>query len=312
MHTSETKLSTLIYHYLMVYIGWGTTFLALRNTVLDMPVTVGAAIRYSIAASLILMIKVLSGHSITFTRNQLLGASFTGLLMFGVAINLEATAMKELSSGIVCIIAASAPFGMALFNRLLGGKPITASELVGGIVAMSGVIFLAINQTEGQLQVERWGAFILCMGGMVFWSLGSVLNRHVPVPSDTRVLSALQLAAAGVFMALVAFANGDLEKVSAESFSSRFIFGTAYLVVLGGLLVIQSYNWLVKNQSVAKASSHAFVNPMIAVFVGYFLGGESLNAAILLSLLVVLVGTALMLFGWSGLINLCVRKTGGR
>ena len=272
----------------IIYFVWGSTFYAIRVGVSEVPPLSFASLRFLIAGLLVYG-WAFSHKERGPSPRQWLSVLVLAFLIFVIDYGLLFWAEQRVPSGIAAVMLATIPAFMALCEIIfLRTQKITlrlALALLAGIagvaVLMSRSIFL------GGAPVDTYGAIALIIGA-ISWSIASALARKLPLPSSKVMSSGAQMLAGGVLLAVVAAARGELPAFHASHVSSAAWIALVYLIFAGSIAGFTAYVWLLHHESPTKVGTYAYVNPVVAVLLGYWLGGEPLGPRTLLGGLCVL------------------------
>ncbi|MDX2139556.1 MAG: drug/metabolite exporter YedA [Chloroflexota bacterium] len=273
----------IIVSLLILYIVWGTTYLVIRFALEGFTPYWLMALRFLIAGGVLYIFLRLRGVP-NPTLKQWRSATIVGALLLGGGMGSVALAEESISSGLAAALVATAPLWAILYSRLWGRIP-ERSEWIGVIVGLVGVALLTL---EGNLQANPQGLLLLLIAPAL-WSLGSVWMKHLDMPADGFMGSAAEMLMGGLVLCGLALLRGEPFPTSPTPGS---IAALIYLIVLGSLLTMTAYTFLLRTVSPALATSYSFVNPAIALLLGVALGGEQLTGSALIALPVILVGVA--------------------
>lgn len=272
----------------IIYFVWGSTFYAIRVGVSEVPPLLLAAMRF-LAAGLLLFAWVAARGERAPTVRQWMSASVLAFLIFVCDYGLLFWAEQRVPSGIAAVILATIPAFMALSEIiLLRTQRLTfklAAALLAGIagvaVLMSHSIHIAGLGSLGGAPIDTAGAMALIIGA-ISWSVASALARKLPLPESKVMSSAAQMLLGGVMLALAATSRGELRGFHPLRVSSGAWIALLYLIFAGSIAGFTAYVWLLHRESPTKVGTYAYVNPVVAVIVGYWLGGEPLGARTIL------------------------------
>jgi drug/metabolite transporter (DMT)-like permease len=270
---------------LALYFIWGSTFLAMKFAIESFPPFMMAAIRFSVAGFLLYGILRLRGTPAP-TWKQWLGATAVGTLLLSVGNAGVAIAEQTVSSGVAALTIATVPLWMALFSGVWGHWP-TRREWTGIVVGTVGV---AVLSTGGALQASPWGTFLLLLAA-ASWAFGSVWGKRLAMP-EGAMASASQMLAGGIVLVIFSVLSG--ERVP-ETVSGKSVWAIVYLIVFGSFIAYSAYLFLLKAVRPALATSYAFVNPVVAMFLGVWLANETLGRVEYVALFIIIVGVLLVL-----------------
>jgi drug/metabolite transporter (DMT)-like permease len=224
------------------------------------------------------------------TRREWMSASLLALLIFVCDYGLLFWAEQRVPSGIAAVMLATIPVFMALSEIIfLRTQQLTVRLAVALLIGLCGVAVLMTRSLNlGGAPIDRMGAVALILAS-VSWSIASSLTRKLPLPSSKVMSSGAQMLAGGVFLTFVAGAFGEFRDFHPSNVSHAAWFSLLYLIVAGSIIGFTAYVWLIHHESPTKVGTYAYVNPVVAVLVGYFWGGEALGLRTILGSLLVLV-----------------------
>jgi drug/metabolite transporter (DMT)-like permease len=280
--------------FAIIYFVWGSTFLAIRIGVREVPPFLLAAMRF-LAAGAVLCAWMSARGERSPRTHQWLSAFLLALLIFVFDYGLLFWAEQRIPSGIAAVMMATIPVFMALSEIvLLRTQKLTVRLGVALLVGICGVaVLMSRTLNLGGAPVDRAGAIALIVGS-VSWSVASVLSRKLPLPESKVMSSGAQMLAGGVLLALAATALGEFHGFHPLSVSLGAWLALLYLIVAGSIVGFTAYVWLIHHESPTKVGTYAYVNPVVAVLIGYFLGGESLGLRTVLGTLLVLVSVVVI------------------
>jgi drug/metabolite transporter (DMT)-like permease len=280
--------------FAIIYFVWGSTFLAIRIGVHEVPPFLFAAMRFLIAGFVLYGWMIAKGER-SPNRRQWMSIFLLAFLIFVVDYGLLFWAEQRVPSGIAAVMMATIPVFMALSEILfLRTQRLTlrlASALLIGIAGVAVLMSHSLNL--GGAPVDTTGAVALIIGS-VSWSVASVLTRRLPLPPSKVMSSGAQMLAGGVLLALTATALGELRNFHPEAVSHGAWLALLYLIVAGSIIGFTAYVWLIHHESPTKVGTYAYVNPVVAVLLGYFLGGETLGLRTILGTMFVLISVVVI------------------
>jgi drug/metabolite transporter (DMT)-like permease len=280
--------------FAIIYFVWGSTYLAIRVGVREVPPFLLAAMRFLIAG-LVLYVWMIARGERSPTGRQWTSASLLAVLIFVLDYGLVFWAEQRVPSGITAVMMATIPAFMALSEIiLLRTQRLTLRLTLALLIGIGGVAVLMSRSVKlGGTPIDMLGAAALTVGSMS-WSVASVLTRKLPLPPSKVMSSGAQMLAGGVFLALTAAALGEFRDFHPWAVSRGAWLSLLYLIVAGSIIAYTAYVWLIHHESPTKVGTYAYVNPVVAVLVGYFLGGESLGLRTILGTLFVLISVVLI------------------
>lgn len=275
--------------FAIIYFVWGSTFLAIRVGVREVPPFLLAAMRF-LAAGLVLYLWMLVRGERSPSRREWMSASILAVLIFVFDYGLLFWAEQRVPSGVAAVMLATIPLFMALSEIIfLRTQRLTVRLAIALLVGIAGVAVLVSSSLNvGGAPIDRAGAIALLVAG-ISWSLASALSRKLPLPSSKVMSSGAQMFAGGVLLALAAAALGEFRDFHPSAVSRGAWFALLYLIVAGSIVAFTAYVWLLHHESPTKVGTYAYVNPVVAVLIGYFLGGEALGPRTILGTLFVLI-----------------------
>lgn len=287
-HSHPASWKTLL-AFAIIYFVWGSTFFAIRVGVSEVPPLLLAAIRFLLAGSILYAWVIVRGGRSPNLR-EWRSAFLLGLMIFVCDYGLLFWAEKRVPSGVAAVMLATIPVFMSLSEiALLRTQKMTVRLALAFLVGIGGVgVLMSHSMSLGGVPVDRLGAVAL-VAASVSWSVSSVLTRKIPLPKSKVMSSGAQMLAGGVLLTLAALALGEQRNFHAASVRPQAWFALGYLIVAGSIIGFTAYTWLLHHESPTKVGTYAYVNPVVAVVIGYFLGGEPLGLRTILGTLLVLV-----------------------
>lgn len=275
-----------------VYLVWGSTYLGIAVAERALPPLLMLGVRFLVAGGLLYLWARRRGE--TGERagiRQWRAAAVVGFLLLVVETGALAFAEKHVPTGLAALVVASVPLFMAIIDRAFFSIRITLLAGAGILAGLAGVGLLAGGGAGG---VNPLWALVL-LGGALSWAVGSAYARVAPLPGGSVLSAAMQMLSAGATLLVLSAAKGDLGHVHPGAFSFTSLGSIAYLVGFGSILAYTAYGWLLKNASTPLLSTYAYVNPAVAVLLGWMFAGEHLGAREAVAGVVVLASVALIL-----------------
>jgi len=293
---SETRPSTwkTLLAFSIIYFVWGSTFLAIRIGVHEVPPLLFAAMRFLVAGLVLFGWMMAKGESAP-SRREWFGATVMALLIFVGDYGLLFWAEQRVPSGIAAVMMATIPAFMALAEIVfLRSRQLTVSLAVALLIGIAGVAVLMSRSLDlGGAVIDSAGAVALIFGA-VTWSLASVLSKKLPLPGSKVVSSGAQMLVGGLMLAAVAAGRGELRQFHPTAVSRGAWIAMVYLIVMGSIVGFTAYVWLIHHESPTKVGTYAYVNPVVAVVLGYFVAGEAVGARTVVGTLCVLVSVVVI------------------
>jgi drug/metabolite transporter (DMT)-like permease len=275
--------------FAIIYFVWGSTFLAIRIGVREVPPFLLAAMRF-LVAGLVLYGWMLAHGEHSPTARHWISALFLALLIFVLDYGLLFWAEQRVPSGIAAVMMATIPVFMALFEIIfLRTQRLTLRLAFALLVGIGGVAVLMSRTLKlGGAPIDAAGALALIVAA-ISWSAASALTRKLPLPSSKVMSSGAQMLAGAVLLALTSGALGEFRNFHFSEVSRAAWLSLVYLIVAGSIIAFTAYVWLIHHESPTKVGTYAYVNPVVAVLLGYFFGGEALGLRTVVGTLFVLV-----------------------
>ncbi len=289
----RTQWKTLI-AFGIIYFVWGSTYFAIRVGVAQMPPLLMAAIRFTVAGLALTAWGLARGERLPSGR-QWAATALLGFLFFLVDYGFLFWAEQRVPSGMAAVILATIPAFTAISEILwLRTQRLTMRLGTALLIGLAGVVVLVDPSLGvGGRPVYLLGAAGLIVGALS-WSTGSVLTRLLPLP-DSKVMSAgTQMLAGGLLLGVAAGVLGEGHHFRAQAVSTGAWLALLYLIVAGSIVAFTAYTWLIHHESPTKVGTYAYVNPVVAVVVGYLLGGEALNLRTVLGTVLIIVSVLII------------------
>lgn len=279
---------------LVIYLVWGSTYLAIRVGVETIPPFLMAGVRYS-AAGGILFVWLLARGARRPDRREWTSALFLGALLLLGGNGLVTWAEQWIPSSTAALVITSTPLWMAIFDWLFFGGSRPSKRMTAGIVlGFVGVVLLIEAPKEDSS--APWLALAAMCGATMSWTLGSLFSRRTRHVDPPLLTTALQMLCGGGLMLVTGVALGEVNRLDLSAISWPSWFSLAYLTIFGSLLAFTTYMWLLRVARPAIVSTYAYVNPLVAVVVGAGLGGEPVTAN--LGVATAMIVSAVALVAW--------------
>jgi drug/metabolite transporter (DMT)-like permease len=272
-----------------VYLVWGSTYLAIRVMVETVPPLLGAGARFTLAGGVMLLVLSFR-RSIRPTRDQLLSALLVGTLLTGANAVITVAEM-DVPSALAALLVASIPLWVIVFRRIAGdaiGRASVAAVLVG----FAGVALLVKpGEQSGEATVIGLAACVFAAG---MWAAGSFASPRLRLPGDPLVSTGWQMLLGGLVCSASGLIAGEAPDVDLGAFSVRSVVAFAYLVVFGSWLAFSAYAWLLQNAPISKVATYAYVNPVVAIVLGWLILDELITPVTLIGAAIIVVSVAMV------------------
>jgi len=288
---SRTSLAVA---FATIYLVWGSTYLGIRVAVETLPPFLMAGARFVVAGA-VLAGWLAATRGFRATARQWRDNAIIGTFLLLGGNGLVAWAEQFIPSGLTALLIGSTPLMMVLTEWAWpGGHRPTAITGAGLFLGLAGVAWLAApweNTASGGL---HFGGVAAIVAASVFWAFGSIYGRRIRQPTDPLTASALQMLGGGVALLLAASVHGDLAAFSLAAVSARSWLAVAYLILVGSLVGFSTFVWLMKHSTPARVSTYAYVNPVVAVFLGWLILGEPVSPRTLAAAAVIVASVAII------------------
>jgi drug/metabolite transporter (DMT)-like permease len=293
-YRAEASRWKVVLAFGLVYVFWGSTYLGIDIAVQSIPPALMCAVRFAIAGVIMLAVCGLTGRRVFYSPRQIALASTVGvLLLMGGNLTLS-YAELSVSTGLAALIVAVTPLWfLVLDSMLLGHHRISGRGKAGLALGVVGLLVLFYPELRSQTAMGRkelWASVSL-LGGSFSWALGSVLSKRWQTGMDPFSSTGWQITAAAVANFIFALLAGDFSRVV---WTRRGIGAVAYLIVCGSWIGYTAYIWLLEHVPTSKVSTYAYVNPVVAVFLGWLVLHERVNGFILAGTAVVVLSVILV------------------
>jgi drug/metabolite transporter (DMT)-like permease len=278
----------------IVYVVWGSTYLAIRVGVRDLPPGVLAGGRYLIAGLLLFPVALRSGPPDLRARDrprpaQWAACTAVGLLLLVMGNGGVTVAEQTVPSALAAVLVATVPLWMVVFGIVLRGERITVLVATGLLIGLGGVVVLADGASRG----GHLTGILIALGAAAAWALGSVWGHQLPVPQRALLAAAMQMLVAGVVLLAAGAISGEFDHLHWSRVGTTSWLALAWLVVPGSILAFTAYGYALAHLPLATVSTYAYVNPLVAVLLGTMLLNEPFTARTALGTALVVGSVAL-------------------
>jgi drug/metabolite transporter (DMT)-like permease len=275
---------------LAVYIVWGSTYLGIRFAIESIPPFLHAGIRFLISAALILGWRFFLSRDERPTLRQWRDAGIVGLFLLVGGNGLVSWAEQTVDSGIAALIVGTTPLWLTLFEAIRpGGIRPGWMAIAGLVVGFVGIAILINPETlaGAAFRIDLWGAGALVMA-TILWASGSIYARSADVPKSGLMFTGMQMAVGSVGLFIVSILSNELSSFSLRDVTTTSWLGLAYLILFGSLVGFVAYGWLLRNAPISLVATYAYVNPLVAMFLGAWLANEILTGRVFVAALVII------------------------
>jgi drug/metabolite transporter (DMT)-like permease len=277
-----------------VYLIWGSTYLAIRVMVETVPALLGGGARFVVAGAALLGVLTLRGGiaRARLPREMVLRVALVGTLLAAGGNGLVTIAEKHVPSGLAALLVASTPLWIVVFRSLFHDRP-TRATLAGVAIGFVGVALLLLpgNRPQG----VPLGGTLLILLAAASWGMGSFVSQRVTMPADPLVSTAWQMLFGGAVMLVAALLAGQATHIDLGSFSAKSVWALVYLVVIGSLVAYSAYTWLLQHAPISQVSTYAYVNPMVAVVLGWAILNEHIPPMTVVASAIIVFAVAMII-----------------
>jgi drug/metabolite transporter (DMT)-like permease len=276
-----------------IYVVWGSTYLGIMVAIETLPPLLMSAARFLVAGAILYAFAIRRGDRSGDrpTPRQWVAAAVVGGALLLAGNGGVALSEQYIDSGVAALLVATIPLWMAALDRLLNGRRLSWTGLLGLVVGLGGVALLVGPSGAGP--IDGVGA-ALALAAAFAWAWGSLYARDASLPARPLVGAGMQMLAGGALLVVAGAATGEFGQVDLGAVSARSLLAVAYLVVFGSVIAYSAYVWLLKNASTSLVSTYAYVNPVVAVILGALFLAEPVTPRMLLAGLAIVASVALI------------------
>ena len=270
----------------IVYVVWGSTYLAIRVMVETMPPLLSGGVRHVVAGAIIFAILLLRRGPGAFRlrRSELIGGAIVGLLLLLGGNGLVVLGEREVPSGLTALIVAVVPLCVVVL-RVMFREKIASGTILGVVAGFIGVAILIVPEgITGRVDVV---SMLMIVGAAISWSIGSYMSRRLDMPHDPLASTGVQMLVGGVALLATGALTG--ENIQPDQFSTESLLSLGYLILFGSVLAYTAYTWVLIHASVSRVSTYAYINPVVAVFLGWLLLRETVDLTMIIGAAVIIV-----------------------
>jgi drug/metabolite transporter (DMT)-like permease len=277
-----------------IYLIWGSTYLAIRYAVETIPPFLMMGMRHIAAGSTLYAWTRLRGVPAPRLREWFYPV-IVGTILFVGGHGTLAWAEETIPSGIAALLVATQPMFILLLSWGWGTeKAFTSRALAGVALGFAGVgVLFGPDMLHHSRALNLWGALAV-LGGTFAWAVGTICMRKVKMPSSSILSSAMQMLAGGISLTVIGTFLGETRGFHFSQVTTRSWLATAYLAVFGSLVAFTAYTWLHTVERPSRVATYAYVNPVVAVLLGWAVGGETIGGFTVVAMVVILIGVALV------------------
>jgi len=290
-HAPEWQVWTAL---LIVYVVWGSTYLAISVVVDTMPPLLTAGTRHLVAGTILfgLLIARRGASALRLSRREWLGAGFVGLALLLGGNGLVVLGERDVPSGLTALIIAIVPLFVVMLRRTFGER-VPLGTFVGVATGFAGVAVLIVpHGINGDVSML---GMLMLLGAALSWAIGSYFSKRVTLPHDPISSTGAQMLVGGSGLLVVGVLSGELGLARVDQFSTASVVALLYLIVFGSVLAYTAYTWLLQHASVSRVATYAYVNPVVAIFLGALLLNEKIDLPIVIGAVMIVVSVGLVI-----------------
>ncbi len=289
MPTFSKSNLLIIGSFAAIYFIWGSTYLAAAYAMDELPPFILIGSRFTLAGVILGSATYLWSKKQPITSRQLRNAIFAGILMLGFGAGLTFWSVQYLDTGLIALIIAAQPLILILMIWVLQHKKPTAQAYIGIFLGMTGMYFL-MNQDILITTTRQWIGVLFIFLSMLAWGYGTLLVNKGDMPKPHGINSAIQMITGGVFLLVVSFFFEDHSSLDITALQSTTWLAIGYLVFFGSIIAFSAFNYLLTKVSPEKVSTSTYVNPVVAMFLGWFFRDELITSQSIFAAAIMLTG----------------------
>lgn len=278
----------IVLAFFAIYVIWGSTYLLNKIAVSEISPLYLASIRFTVAGLLIFLAAKLLGHSLAINKRQLINSIIAGFLFLTYGNGVFVWALKYVDSGFAALEASTQPLIILVLMRLIDGKKIKIMSVIGVLLGVVG-IYLLVSQKGITADKESVFSIIMIFTCVVSWSYGSIFVAKAQLPSKYLISTGYQMVSGGLLLLIFSAFLGE-EWLSPLQWNSSTQISMFLLIIFGGIVAFTAFNYLLKKVSAEKVATSAYVNPIIALLLGWYILDEQITGQSIIAAIVLLTG----------------------
>ena len=270
--------------FIAIYVVWGTTYLAIRYAIETIPPLVAVGVRHTTAGLILLAIAWSRGFRPR--REHWIAGTVLGALFFLIGHGTLHWAEQYVSSGLAALLVATEPLWILVLGAFMGQQRINWKNGLGLLLGLAGVGILTAHEFTTRSSLTT--GVIVILVGAASWAVGVCVSPKLRLPRDPVARTAVPLVCGAAMLLVAAEVSGEFSRVHWNAVSARSWLGLAYMITFGSVIAFTAYTWLLQHCSPTLVATHTFVNPLVAVLVGWLWGGEAISVRIIVATAVIL------------------------
>jgi len=290
-HSTASTFSVMV-SLGIIYFVWASTYVGTAFVVEEVDPYTGSGFRFMTAGMLIILFVIITKgpRALKINKKQVINAMFIGFILIGLASPLLGVSAQHISSGLIALLVAMTPIFIAILRFIFGDIP-SLKTIIGIVVGFGGVIIVLVIPT-----VENNLFIIICLISNVIWAIGSFWSQRIKLPESPLTTAAIQTFFGGMCAVLIGIFRGEDTSTFFNASENETWIAFLYISVMGAI-AYSAYAFLLVNTPISLVATHAFVNPIVALFLGNLLRNEKISTSIIVSGIVVVCGIALVVMG---------------
>lgn len=285
---NRSQFPLIIAAFFAIYVIWGSTYLLNKVAVSELPPFMLAGIRFTTAGLLVLGIAALLGKDLTISKKQFWNCAFAGFLFLSYGNGVVVWALKFVDSNFAALEISAQPLIVLLLLWLIKGQRIQPMSLVGVFLGAIG-IYLLVSQETITRHPQAWIGILLIFSAMLAWGYGSIFVGKADLPSNFFVNTGYQMLIGGVMLGIMSLGAGEAWS-SPGTWSEPTVWSIILLIIFGSIIAFTSFNYLLKSVSPEKVATNTYVNPIVAMFLGWYFLNEPITGQSMLAAGILLTG----------------------
>lgn len=288
------KQVVMILAFLAVYLFWGGTYIGIKFALVSFTPALMAGIRHMTAGLILFSVGRIRRDPLP-TFEQVKNAAIVGILLLLIGNGLVTWSEQRVPSAIASLMVASVPLWIALMNWRFGEKKRPSIlQMTGIMLGIFGIAILVLKSSQGGVGSFDIIGLVALLAAAIAWSAGSLYSRFAKLPSSAFNNVSIQMMTGGFLLLVFAAFNGEFNRFHPSALTGQSLWSMVYLILFGSVVAYTSYIWLMKNVNPTWVSTYAFVNPVVAVVLGWSIGGETLQGTALISAMVILAAVIII------------------
>lgn len=286
----------VILAFAAIYMIWGSTYLGILLAIESIPPFIMAATRFLVAGSLLFAWALWKGEKLPDLRS-ITRISLSGMLMLFIGNGAVTWVEQYLPSGLAAIIVATVPLWFIILDKrewrfYFSNKQI----IIGLLIGFAGVILLFAGKAAGDLFTDRMKfiSLLVLTGGIISWTIGTLFSKYSKMQGSTTMKVAIQMMAAGLLFIPMVFGFGEHHQFQVSAVTLTSLLALAYLILMGSVVAYMAYMWLLSVKPASLVGTYAYVNPVVAVFLGWLIANENISGQQAIGLVIIIAGLVIV------------------